>query len=398
MKQRDEWFRVTLTSLGDAVMTTDPEGTVTFLNPVAEELIGLGIATVKGRPIGEVFQIFNESTHQPVENPIKEVLNSGKVVSLANHTVLKRTDGEMVPIEDSAAPIRDSCDQIIGAVLVFRDATLERRARDILRNSEKFAAAARIAASIAHEIHNPLDSVVNLLYLLKHDPSPEERAEFIDMAQGELARVTEISRAMLCMHRESRTPVLLDLSSVLRSVMVLMERSMTEAGITVRTKLASNAVLSGYPAELRQVFSNILDNAVEASSPGGRIEVSVLSTGPRRARGKAAATLGGVVVTIADHGHGIPAKLLMDLFQPFFTTKGERGTGLGLWISRSVVEKHGGTITVESRTSPEDHGTTFTIFLPHSDAVQEAASTVDNSDKHKSEAEPHPEPKAAAAA
>jgi signal transduction histidine kinase len=193
------------------------------------------------------------------------------------------------------------------------------------------------------------------------------------MAQSELARVTQISRAMLGMHRESRTPVLIDISTIMRSVMVLLERSMTEAGVTVRNRLATNAVATGYPAELRQVFTNILTNAAQASKPGARIEVSVRNRPARRARSNSPATPAGVVVAVADQGHGIPPEVLSDLFQPFFTTKGERGSGLGLWISKGIVEKHGGSITVESKTGPVDHGTTFSIFLPRGEAV--AANT-----------------------
>lgn len=145
---------------------------------------------------------------------------------------------------------------------------------------------------------------------------------------------------------------------------------MTEAGVTVRTRLAANALATGYPAELRQVFTNILTNAAQASEPGTRIEVAVRNRPARAARGSAPASPAGVVIAITDQGHGIPPHVLSDLFHPFFTTKGERGTGLGLWISKGIVEKHGGTIEVESKTGPTDHGTTFTIFLPRGEALE----------------------------
>jgi signal transduction histidine kinase len=283
-------------------------------------------------------------------------------------------NGTEVFVEYSGAPIFDHSGELTGSVIVFRDVTEQRHTQAALLTSEKLAVAGRLAASIAHEIHNPLDSVVNLLYLLKQDPSPEERAEFIDLAQGELSRVTQISRAMLGMHRESRTPVVLDISAILRSVMVLLERSMTEAGVTVHTRLATDAVATGYPAELRQVFTNLLTNAAQASTPGSTLEVSVRTRPARRPRGNVPAGPAGVIVAIKDHGHGIPQKVLSDLFQPFFTTKGERGTGLGLWISKGIVEKHGGTISVESKTGAEDHGTTFTLFLPRGEAVAESGS------------------------
>ena len=123
IREREERVRVTLTSIGDAVIATDKEGSVAFLNPVAEDLTGNSFAESKGKNVVEVFPIFNERTHQPVENPVKEVLEKGHVVELANHTVLKRSDGTQIPIEDSAAPIRNERGELLGVILVFRDAT-----------------------------------------------------------------------------------------------------------------------------------------------------------------------------------------------------------------------------------------------------------------------------------
>jgi signal transduction histidine kinase len=233
-------------------------------------------------------------------------------------------------------------------------ATLEEqhRTQAALLATEKLAVAGRLAASIAHEIHNPLDAVVNLLYLLRQDPSPEERTEFLNLAQGELARVTQISRAMLGMYREARSPMDLNLAEILNSVLLLLEHSLSQAELHVETAMDPSAIANGFPVELRQVFTNLLTNAMDASSPGGRIEVRVFRVSD------------GVTVEICDEGTGISDENREKLFQPFFTTKGEQGTGLGLWVSQGIMQKHGGTIHVTTKTSPEDHGTKMSVWLP----------------------------------
>jgi PAS domain S-box-containing protein len=167
IREREEWFRVALTSIGDAVIATDKEGSVAFLNPVAEHLTGYSFAESKGKNVVEVFPIFNERTHQPVENPVKKVLEKGHVVGRGYQIVLKRNDGTQIPIENSAAPIRNERGELLGVILVFRDATNERKATEIMRKTERLAAAARLTATMAHEINNPLQAVGSLIYLAK---------------------------------------------------------------------------------------------------------------------------------------------------------------------------------------------------------------------------------------
>ena len=384
--ESEQRLRATLTSIGESVVVCDVDGSIELLNAAAQQLSGWTQTEAFHQELRDVFPLQDEITHLPLVAPFATASHIQQTAGASSSAVLARKDAEVF-VDYSGAPIFDHSGELTGSVIVFRDVTEQRRTQAALLTSEKLAVAGRLAASIAHEIHNPLDSVVNLLYLLKKDPSPADRAEFIDLAQGELARVTQISRAMLGMHRESRTPVVLDISSILRSVMVLLERSMTEAGVTVRTRLATNAVATGYPAELRQVFTNILTNAAQASAPGTHIDVSVRTRPARRARSDAPARPAGVCIAFTDQGHGIPPKVLSDLFQPFFTTKGERGTGLGLWISKGIVEKHGGTISVESKTDPDDHGTTFNIFLPRGESGVESVPAAETKSPRKSEPE-----------
>ena len=170
LRQSEEWFRVTLSSIGDGVIATDDQGLVSFLNPVAERLTGTSLAQAKGEKIGDVFPIFSEATNKPAENPVEKVLASGCVVGLANHTVLRHREGHLLPIEDSAAPIRDDSGKLIGVVLVFHDASRERNLQEVLRRTEKLATAARLAATVSHEINNPLEAIGNLIFLARNNP------------------------------------------------------------------------------------------------------------------------------------------------------------------------------------------------------------------------------------
>src|SRR5579871_2000076 len=175
-----------------------------MMNPVAQDLTGWKQAEANGLPLEDVFRIVHETTRKPIENPVAKMKRLNSIIDLADHTVLLRKNGAELRIADSGAPIRDQTGGTAGMVLVFRDITMERRTQEALLASEKLAVAGRLAATIAHEIHNPLDSVSNLLYLMKNNPSAEESKEFLEMASSELDRVAQISRAMLGMYRESK--------------------------------------------------------------------------------------------------------------------------------------------------------------------------------------------------
>lgn len=359
----EQRLRTTLTSIGDGVVVCDQQGRVELLNTIAEQLTGWTQAEAAQRPISEVFLIVDEASRDLMENPVDAVLRTQRAVSLANHAVLLRRGGGEIQIDDSGAPIFDRSGELSGVVMVFRDVTEQRRTQAALLASEKLAVTGRLAATLAHEIHNPLDSVVNLLYLMKNGSTPEETGEFLDLARSELDRVTQISRAMLGMYRESKTPIELDLKELLDSILLLLQRQITQSGITLQKNLGDDAKISGYPAELRQVFTNLLTNAMDASTPGSLIEVSLRANSPLDGQ-RSHNNHSGVTVSVVDHGPGIPADTIKNLFQPFFTTKGEKGTGLGLWVSQGIVQRHGGDIRLESRTGEADHGTTVSVFLP----------------------------------
>ena len=360
-------LRTTLASIGDGVITCDTEGRVQMMNPVAQELTGWLESDAYLRPLTDVFRIVNETTREPLENPVQKVQQLNRVVALANHTILLRKDGSEIAIDDSGAPIRRQDGQLLGVVLVFRDITIERRTRAALMANEKLAVAGRLAATIAHEIHNPLDSVANLLYLLQHDPQDPEARHFLEVAQTELARVTQISRAMLSLYRESRSPVTVNLKEMLEDLLLLMDGRLHALNVTASTDLEDGLAVEGYPAELRQVFTNLIANAAEAAGSGGKIAIRARkATAGRSESGEIQPA--GAIVEVIDNGPGIPSEIMERLFQPFFTTKGERGTGLGLWVSQGIVRKHGGQIQLVNNNGAR--GTTARVFLANKPLIE----------------------------
>jgi PAS domain S-box-containing protein len=371
--ESEQRLRATLTSIGEGVVVCDEDGRIELLNTAAQRLSGWTQAAASHRHMELVFPLIDELTNEPIGPTQFTTAAQDRTVSLAPRSaLLVRSDGAEYFVERSEAPIYDRAGYLTGSVTVISDVTERRRTQAALLASEKLAVAGRLAATIAHEIHNPLDSVVNLLYMIKQGTTEEEREEFVDMAQSELARVTNISRAMLGMHRESRIPILLDISAIMHSVLILLERSLAKSGIYVITELTPEAFASGYPAELRQVFTNLLTNAADASKPNTTIRVKIYNQTANKTAGDEFATIPGVIIKVADQGTGIRPEIQNDLFRPFFTTKGEQGSGLGLWITKGIIEKHAGTITVDStmatEDAPHDHGTTFTIFLPRGTA------------------------------
>jgi len=232
------------------------------------------------------------------------------------------------------------------------------RAQDALRRSEKLAVTGRLAASIAHEINNPLESVTNLLYLIRLSTNPTQAERYLTDAEHELARVAEIAKQTLRFYREPNHPIDTEVETVLRSVLVLYHSRLSAAAIEVDVRLRGETpTVLASPGELRQVLANIVGNAIDAMRRGGRLRLRIstenlLHDAPR------------VRITIADTGSGIPAALLPAIFEPFVTTKGETGTGLGLWVTGEIVRRNGWTIRVRSRSGSHQSGTVFSITMP----------------------------------
>ena len=357
LRRSEQWFRVTLSSIGDGVIATDDQGRVSFLNPIAERLTGTRLEEARGKKIGEVFPIFSEATNNPVDNPVEKVLALGSVVGLANHTVLRHRDGHLLPIEDSAAPITDDSGRLIGVVLVFHDASRERSLQDVLRRTEKLAAAARLAATVSHEINNPLEAIGNLIFLARTNPdAPEKVVSQLQLAEQELARVSHITRQTLGFYRESTSPTSVHIPTLVESVLTLYSNKLQVKQIQVQLALEACPPITGLAGEIQQMVSNIISNAIDAVPISGTLKIDA---SPVKLAGG-----DSIRLKIEDDGPGIAPENIKRIFEPFFTTKKDVGTGLGLWVCKEIAERHGGSVQVESKTANGAKGAIFTVLLP----------------------------------
>jgi PAS domain S-box-containing protein len=357
---REQWLNTTIRSIGDAVIACSTDGKVNFMNLVAQQLTGWNEDEAKGKTLHEVFPIFNEETRAVVENPVDKVRRLGTVVGLANHTFLVARDGTEVCIDDSGAPIRDSSGNMIGVVLVFRDITERRMSEGALMRAEKLAAAGRLAATVAHEVNNPLEGLTNLVYIARRTDSIDEIRHLLSQAESELNRIAHITRQSLGFYRDTTVPTYFQPAFIVREVVDFYSARARNQGVAFVVDAETDREVLGGSGELRQILSNLLANSLDASTAGSTIRVSARSaTDPRNSSNP------GVRITIADTGFGIPSEHLGNIFEPFFTTKKDTGTGLGLWVSRELVQKHGGTLRVRSRTAKPRCGTLFSIFLPN---------------------------------
>ena len=366
LRQSEEWFRVTLSSIGDGVIATDDQGLVSFLNPVAERLTGTSLAQARGEKIGDVFPIFSEVTNKPAENPVEKVLASGCVVALANHTALRHREGHLLSIEDSAAPIRDDAGKLIGVVLVFHDASRERSLQEVLRRTEKLATAARLAATVSHEINNPLEAIGNLIFLARNNPNvPDTVTEQLKLAEGELARVSHITRQTLGFYRESASPTSIHLPTLIESVLTLYSNKLQIKQIQIQLAFEDCPTITGLAGELQQLVSNIISNAIDAAPVKGTLKIDA---SPVRL-----ADSDLIRLNIEDDGPGIAPENLKRIFDPFFTTKKDVGTGLGLWVCKEIAERHGGSVQVRSKNGSENgaRGAIFTVLLPYGESLQQ---------------------------
>jgi PAS domain S-box-containing protein len=359
LRASEKRWATTLQSIGDAVISTDASGNIEFMNEVAQRLTGWQWTEARGRELNEVFDIVHETTRIKPESPVAKVIRLGKVVGLANHTVLIGRGGRETPIDDSAAPIRDHEGRIEGVVLVFHDVTEQRLTEKALRESDRLATTGKLAATIAHEIHNPLDAVGNLLYLIGQESRDDTTREYASMASQELVRITQLTQQMLTFQREATQPVPVKIGDILENVIALYERKIKSAGIQLQQQVDFDKDILGLPGELRQMFANLLGNAIEAvGTRRGTITLRAYSSQDWWSRRP------GLRVVVADNGPGIPAEVRAKIFEPFFTTKGESGTGLGLWIASDILRKYDGTIQLRSSTQGGYSGTCFSVFLP----------------------------------
>jgi len=338
-----------------------PDHVFEMTNPQYQELIGG--RHVLGKTLREALP---EAAEQGFNDILDRVYQTGEPF-VGNGIALRLARTPSQPFENRYLdfvyqPMREADNSISGIMVLGVDVTERKLAEEAVLQSEKLAAVGRLSASIAHEINNPLEAVTNLLYLIDQERDlPGPVRDFTRLAQQELARVTQIATQTLRFYRQSTGRNAVRVSELLDSVLKLYQGRLTSAGVRVVREYRAAKPLLCFEGELRQVFTNLIGNALDASRTGGQITVREREATDWRTGRK------GVLVTVADTGHGMPRETLARIFEPFFSTKGITGTGLGLWVSLEIIQKHEGKIKARSSASPEHHGTVFSVFVPHRD-------------------------------
>ncbi|HEV8523385.1 MAG TPA: ATP-binding protein, partial [Terriglobales bacterium] len=275
-----------------------------------------------------------------------------------------RADGAYRWIAAKGTTTYDASGHPLRTIGLLQDVTEKKSTEEVLLRTEKLAAAGRLAASIAHEINNPLAALTNLLFIVKDDASLSRAGrQYVSMAEEELRRLSHIAKQTLGFYKEAAQPETFELPALLDEVLDLYLRNMP-AGIKVEKHYGESVPTQAIRGELQQVFSNLISNAIDALGEQGALRVVVEpSRVPQRP---------GMLVSIANDGPGIPPEHRKRLFEPFFTTKPGVGTGLGLWLAKQLIEKHGGSIEIESSVDGANRGTQFVVFVP---AVAAAPAT-----------------------
>jgi len=354
LKESEEWLFTTLKSIGDAVIATDKKGYVTFMNPVAQILTGWKQEETAGRPLKDVFQIINEETGEPAEDPLPEVLREGRVIGVAERTVLVAKDGRRIPIADTCAPIKYRKGNIAGAVLVFQDITERTKLQKDLMQAEKMAAIGTMAASVAHELRNPLGVIKTAVYNLRQnlqmkDVKTERRIANINKKVEEADKIIND----LLNYSRLRKPNLVNtnINELIEEAESRVKSEFSGNKITTIKKLGKISEIKVDRVQMSGVFQNIIRNAYEAMDSGDKLTLCTKYIKSKKS----------IEISIADTGCGISRENLEKLDKPFFSTKA-KGTGLGLPLAfRIVKENHRGIIEVKSDVGK---GTEFKVILP----------------------------------
>ena len=373
LAEEKEKLAVTLRSIGDGVIVTDTAGDVVSLNKVAEELTGWPEKEAVGRPLGEVFRIIHERTREPAEDPVAKVLHAGLVVGMANHTALIARDGTERNIADSGAPIRDEESRILGVVLVFRDVSESKRLEEEIQRVQKLESVGILAGGIAHDFNNILTAIVgNISYAKILLPAGEEARERLDEAEKASWRAKDLTQQLLTFSRGG-APVTKpsSLPALVRDSVAFGLR-----GTNVRGDISAPADLwtvTVDPGQMNQVFNNLVINAGQAMPDGGTAVVRMENVTVPAGHASLLPEGRYVRTSVRDEGVGIASEHLRKVFDPYFTTK-QRGSGLGLAVSYSIVKSHGGAITAESELGG---GATFTVYIPATDGLTREANEDD---------------------
>ncbi len=360
-KKRDELIaagrlaRSILDNAAEGIAVCDPDGKIILSNDALRRICGLN----------PHFQLFDEVLPLDIQGlglageprsrrfSIAEALAGEELRT--EEAIVRRGNGTVLWVLLTCSSMT-AASEIIGCVVTLTDITQRKLTERVLRNSEKLAATGQLAATIAHEINNPLTAIFNLLYLIQNESRLGQAQQLANQALTELSRVAHIAKQTLAFYHDGGRPEKVRLPDVLDDIVTMFRKQFVAQKIAVEKHYAVPGEVYCFPGQIRQVFSNIVRNCSDALPEGGRIDLHV-----RRSR---RGNTDGIGVFILDNGPGIAPELRRSIFEPFFTTKGEKGTGLGLWVAHDLVQKHGGVIRVHSRITPKRTGSCFYVFLP----------------------------------
>ena len=359
LKENEENLRITLNSIGDAVIATNIDGNITRMNPVAENLTGWSLEDAAGKPLKNVFQIIHKQTRRSVQNPVEKVLKARKIVGLANHSVLIAKDGTEYQIADSGAPIQDEKGNLIGVVLVFRDVTEQIRTEQELLKVKKLESVGVLAGGIAHDFNNLLTGLFGNIDLAKMLLSPDHKSyKYLESAGHSMERATHLTKQLLTFAKGG-DPIKETLS-IGEVITETAQFSLRGSNIKLQTNINPDLwLVEADKGQLSQVISNLVINGQQAMPTGGTLTIAAENVETSESR--------YVKITVQDEGIGIAPQHLDKIFDLYFSTK-QKGSGLGLASTLSIISKHNGLITVDSHLN---QGTIFTIHLPAAEETEE---------------------------
>jgi PAS domain S-box-containing protein len=337
----------------DGIISLTPDGVIQSWNNGAENIFGFSSSEAIERPL---LSLFGEEGQADLRQAIHQLEDGAEINR--DMTGLRK-DGAAIELSICLTPHLEAPGTLVAFSAVIRNITVRKQTERALLQNEKLASVGRLASSIAHEINNPLEAVTNLLYILESCVSGEEARALVATAQEELARVSYVATHTLKFHKQSSNRTVTDIAALADSVLGLYRARLQNAGIEAVNDCTGTSPLYCFEGELRQVLVNVVSNAFDAMRNGGRLVFRSRNVTRWSSCDK------GIRITVADTGTGMDAVTLSRLFEAFFSTKGIGGTGLGMWITKELIEKNGGVIKVRSSTDPASSGTVVSMFFPH---------------------------------
>jgi PAS domain S-box-containing protein len=354
-------------SADDAIISKDLNGVVTSWNRAAEKMFGYRAEEMAGRSIAAIIPPELQADEPRI---LQTIARGERIVHFETVRVTK--DGERIDVSLTVSPLKDENGKIVGAAKIVRDITQQKRTERTLRISERLASVGRLAATIAHEINNPLEAITNLVYLAKQRSVSSDVRDFLSETEEELARISQLTKQALGFYCDTNQTMPIRVGQLLNQLMPIFAARTRNKAIDIRTEIRGDSEIYAASEEIRHLITNLVNNSIDAVGQGGQIRVRVSPATQRIGNGRF-----GVRLTVADSGSGIAQEVRSELFQPFFTTKKDVGTGLGLWLCKRIVERHSGSIRMKSSAAPRKSWTVFSTFLPssaqQSDALREAA-------------------------